>query len=139
MNKHTQAHLNRTVSRNQPRAVLEKTKSQMEYYMGAKLIEMGVDPKSAIYRWSLSNKDDDKLWTLSAYWDEDKEKLLSGKMALTGIDLIDCARANATSGLQTTTQLCGYGEDVSAFQDALQQAASQLGLHIESLNDLIKG
>ena len=139
MTKHTQAHLTRTVSRNQPHAVLEKTKSQMEYYMGAKLSEMGVDPKSAIYRWSLSNKDDDKLWTLSAYWDEDKEKLLSGKMALTGIDLIDCARANATSGLTTTTQLCGYAEDVSAFQDALQQASSQLGLHIESLNDLING
>ena len=139
MTKHTQAHLTRTVSRNQPRAVLEKTKSQMEYYMGAKLMEMGVDPKSAIYRWSLSNKDDEKLWTLSAYWDEDKEKLLSGKMALTGIDLIDCARANAASGLETTAQLCGYGEDVSAFQEALQQASSQLGLHIESLNDLING
>ena len=139
MTKHTQAHLTRTVSRNQPSAMLEKTQSQMEYYMGAKLMEMGVEPKSAIYRWSVSNKDDEKLWTLSAYWDEDKEKLLSGKMALTGIDLIDCARANATSGLQTTTQLCGYGEDVSAFQEALQQASSQLGLHIESLNDLING
>ncbi len=48
MTKHTQAHLTRTVSRNQPSAVLEKTQSQMEYYMGAKLVEMGVDPKSAM-------------------------------------------------------------------------------------------
>ncbi len=109
----------------------------MEYYMGAKLVEMGVDPKSAIYRWSVSNKEDEKLWTLSAYWDEDKEKLLSGEMALTGIDLIDCARVNATSGLKTTAQLCGYGEDASAFQEALQQAASQIGLKIESLSELI--
>ncbi len=126
MTKHTQAHLTRTVSRKQPSAVLKKTQSQMEYYMGAKLVEMGVDPKSAIYRWSVSNKEDEKLWTLSAYWDKDKEKLLSGEMALTGIDLIDCARANAASGLETAAQLCGYGEDVSAFQEALQQASSQL-------------
>ena len=77
--------------------------------MGAKLVEMGVDPKSAIYRWSVSNKEDEKLWTLCAYWDKDKEKLLSGEMVLTGIDLIDCARANATSGLETAAQLCGYG------------------------------
>ncbi len=137
MTKHTQAHLTRTVNKNQPSAVLEQTQSQMEYYMGAKLVEIGVDPKSAIYRWSVSNKDDEKLWTLSAYWDEDKENLLSGKIPLTGIDLIDCARANATSGLETTAMLCGYGEDVRDFQEALKQASCQMGLNIESLSDLI--
>ncbi len=138
MTKHTQAHLTRTLKAKEPSAVLEKTQSQMEYYMGAKLIEMGVEPKSAIYRWSVSNQDDEKIWTLSAYWDKDKEKLLSGEMALTGIDLIDCARANAASGPETAAKLCGYGEDVSAFQEALQQASSQMGLHIESLNELIR-
>ncbi len=137
MAKHKQAHLTRTVNKNQPSTVLEKTKTQMEYYMGAKLIEMGVDPKSAIYRWSVSNKDDEKLWTLSAYWDSGKEKLLSGEIPLTGIDLIDCARANAASGLETAAKLCGYSSDLSGFQDALQQASSQRGLNIESLSDLI--
>jgi len=136
MAKHTQAHLTRTVNKNQPSTVLEKTQSQMKYYMGAKLIEIGVDPQSAIYRWSVSNKDDEKLWTLSAYWDSDKEKLLSGSMPLTGIDLIDCARANAASGLETATMLCGYGSDVSGFQEALKQAGLQVGLNIKSLNDL---
>ncbi|MDJ0902683.1 MAG: hypothetical protein QNJ55_28145 [Xenococcus sp. MO_188.B8] len=137
MTKHTQAHLTRTLDKSQPSAVLEKTQSQMEYYMGAKLIEMGVDPKSAIYRWSVSNQDNEKLWTLSAYWDKDKEELLSGKIPLTGIDLIDCARANAISGLETTAQLCGYGKDIKGFQDALKEASSQMGLNIGSLVELI--
>ena len=137
MTKHTQAHITRTVNKNQPSAVLEQTQSQMEYYMGAKLIEMGVNPQSAIYRWSVSNKDDEKLWTLTAYWDDSKEKLLSGQMPLTGIDLIDCARANAASGLETTAKLCGYGSSLSSFQEALKQAARQMGVKIESLSDLI--
>ncbi len=138
MTKHTQAQITRTVNKNQPSEVLEKTQNQMEYYMGAKLVEIGVDPKSAIYRWSVSNQDNEKLWTLTAYWGSDKEKLLSGKMPLSGIDLIDCARANASSGLETTAILCGYGSDVSGFQEAVQQACSQLGLNIKSLNDSIE-
>lgn len=138
MTKHTQAQITRTVNKNQPSEVLEKTQNQMEYYMGAKLVEIGVDPKSAIYRWSVSNQDNEKLWTLTAYWGSDKEKLLSGKMPLSGIDLIDCARANAPSGLETTALLCGYGSDVSGFQDALQQACLQLGLNIKSLNDSLE-
>ncbi|MGB5713509.1 MAG: hypothetical protein WBM44_21690 [Waterburya sp.] len=138
MIKHTQAQITRTVDKNQPSAVLEKTQNQMEYYMGAKLVEIGVDPKSAIYRWSVSNQDNEKLWSLTAYWGSDKEKLLSGKMPLSGIDLIDCAKANAPSGLETTAMLCGYGSDVSGFQAAVQQACSQLGLNIKSLNDSLK-
>ncbi len=137
MAKHTQAHLTRTVNFNQPSAILEKTKSQMKYYIGAKLIEIGVDPQSAIYRWSVSTEDESHIWTLSAYWDEDKEKLLSGQIPLTGIDLIDCARANASFGLKTAARLCGYGEKVSDFQAALKQAGHQMGLKIESLNDLM--
>ncbi len=137
MAKHTQAQITRTVSKNQPSTVLQKTQNQMEYYMGAKLVEIGVDPKSAIYRWSVSNQDNEKLWTLTAYWGSDKEKLLSGKMPLSGIDLIDCARANAPSGLETAALLCGYGSDVSGFQEALKQASLQIGLNIKSLNDLI--
>lgn len=136
MVKHTQAQITRTVSKDQPSTILKKTQSQMEYYMGAKLVEIGVDPKSAIYRWSVSNQDHEKLWTLTAYWSSDKEKLLSGAMPLTGIDLLDCARANAPSGLETSAMLCGYGSDASGFQEALQQAGSQVGLNIKSLNDL---
>ena len=137
MAKHTQAHLTRTVNKNQPSKLLEQTKSQMKYYIGAKLIEMGIKPQSAIYRWSVSTQEEEHIWTLSAYWGEDKEKLLSGQLPLTGIDLIDCARANAASGLETTTKLCGYGEDINGFQAALKQAGLQMGLKIESLSDLL--
>ena len=49
MAKHTQAQITRTVDKNQPSEALEKIQNQMEYYMGAKLIEIRVDPKSAIY------------------------------------------------------------------------------------------
>ena len=137
MAKHTQAHITRTIDKKQPSAVLEKTQSQMEYYMAAKLTEIGVNPQSAIYRWSLSKKDGENLWTLSAYWDESKKKLLSGKIPLTGIDLIDCARANANSGLETAAKLCGYDSSLSGFQEGLKEAGRQMGLKIESLRDLM--
>ena len=75
MAKHTQAHLTRSVSKNKPPALKDMTKRQMEYYMGAKLIEIGVDPKSAIYRWSLEMKGNDEVYTYSAYWGDSREKL----------------------------------------------------------------
>ncbi len=76
MAKPTQAHMSRTISKNKPEAAKDLTKQQMEYYMGAKLIEVGVNPKSAIYRWSLETKGNDEIWTYSAYWGDSKEKLL---------------------------------------------------------------
>lgn len=75
MAKHTQAHLSRTIERSKPPSVKDMTKRQMEYYMGAKLIEIGIDPKSAIYRWSSEIKGNNEVWTYSAYWGDSKEKL----------------------------------------------------------------
>lgn len=138
MTQPTQAHLTRRINKNQSGELLAQTKSQMEYYMGAKLIEVGVNPPSALYRWSVSTEEGEHVWTLSAYWGEDKEKLLSGKMPLAGIELIDCARANAASGLATAARLCGYGEDVAGFQTALQQAGARMGVNLESLRELIE-
>jgi hypothetical protein len=136
MSKHTQAHLSRTVKKNLHPALVQRKKEQMEYYMGAKLIEIGVEPKAAIYRWSLETKDDEATWTYSAFWGESKDKLLSGKEPLAGAELIDCARANASQGLETAAKLCGYAEDLSRFQEALHEASAHMGLKIESLNDL---
>ena len=56
---------------------------------------------------------------------------------LRGIDLLDCAQANAKFGLPIATKQCGYGSDTSAFTDELQKASSEMGLHVSSLNDLI--
>lgn len=77
MAKHTQAHLSRSIEKNKPPALKQRTKEQMEYYMGAKLIEIGVNPKSAIYRWSMEVKGSNEVLTYSAYWDDSKEKLLA--------------------------------------------------------------
>ncbi len=137
MSKHTQAHLSRNVDKNQPGAVLQQTKRQMKYYMGAKLLEIGVDPKSALYRWSVATKGNQHVWTISAYWDDSKDKLLSGEIALTNTELINCARANAAGDINTVAKLCGYGDDISSFQEALTEAGNNMGLNIQSLTDLL--
>lgn len=77
MARHTQAHMSRTIEKYKPNGVKDMTKRQMEYYMGAKLLEIGVNPKSAIFRWSLETKGNDEIWTYSAYWGESKEELLA--------------------------------------------------------------
>lgn len=76
MAKHTQAHLSRTINKTQPLPLQERTKRQMEYYMGAKLLEIGVDPQSAIYRWASEDKGSREVWTYSAYWGDSKDSLL---------------------------------------------------------------
>ena len=68
--------MSRTISKSQPSGAKDMTKRQMEYYMGAKLIEVGVNPKSAIYRWSVETKGNSEVWTYSAYWSDSKEQLL---------------------------------------------------------------
>lgn len=76
MARHTQAHMSRTLDKNQPSGVKDMTKRQMEYYMGAKLLEIGVDPQLAILRWSLETKGNKEVWTCSAYWGDSKDQLL---------------------------------------------------------------
>jgi hypothetical protein len=47
----------------------------MEYYMGAKLLEVGVNPKITVYRWASEIKGSQEVITVSAYWGESREKL----------------------------------------------------------------
>ncbi len=74
MAKHTQAHMSRTIEKSRPDSLREMTKRQMEYYMGAKLIEIGVEPKDAIYEWSKEERGNSEVWTYSAYWGDSKDK-----------------------------------------------------------------
>lgn len=69
--------MSKTLEKGLPPALKEKNKTQMEYYMGAKLIEVGVNPKSAIYRWSIEDKGNNEVWTYSAYWGDSKDKILA--------------------------------------------------------------
>ena len=56
---------------------------------------------------------------------------------LQGIELLDCAQANAKSGLSIAAHQCGYGDDIEAFSKNLQKAAREKGIHISNLKDLI--
>lgn len=76
MARPSQAHMSKTINKNKPEAFKDMTKRQMEYYMGAKLIEVGINPKSAIYRWSSETNGNNEVWTYSAYWSNSKEQLL---------------------------------------------------------------
>lgn len=58
---------------------------------------------------------------------------------LKGIELVDCAKANAAQGLAVAAELCGYGQDVSQFQQELHQACQHMGVEISELSDLITG
>jgi hypothetical protein len=138
MSRPTQAHLDRTLDKNQSRTAKQQTLSQMQYYMGAKLIEVGIDPQAVLYRWSVKHQEDKQVFTYSAFWGESRRKLLSGEEPLTGEDLIDCARANVSAGVSTAAQLCGYGSDLDRFQSTLEQTSQELGLSIESLSKLTK-
>lgn len=75
MAKHTQAHMSRTLPKNQSKFYRDRTLKQMEYYMGAKLIEVGVDPKIAIYRWKKEDQGLEEEWTYSAYWGDSRQRV----------------------------------------------------------------
>ncbi len=77
MAKHTQAHMSKKIEKSKPSGAKDMAKRQMEYYMGAKLIEIGVEPKSAIYRWTKEDKGNSEEWTYSAYWGDSKERILA--------------------------------------------------------------
>ena len=62
---------------------------------------------------------------------------MKSTIKLHGIELLDCAQANAKSGLSTTAQQCGYGNNILAFQKELQKASSEIGIKISGLKDLI--
>jgi hypothetical protein len=75
MARPTQAHLPRKIKKSLG-GLPFSVKRDMEYYMGAKLIEVGVNPKSAIYRWSAKAEGDYEVWTYSAYWADSKDQIL---------------------------------------------------------------
>ena len=56
---------------------------------------------------------------------------------LQGIELIDCAKANAKQGVAVAAEQCGYDRDVGLFVENLHKACQQIGVNIEELEDLI--
>lgn len=62
---------------------------------------------------------------------------MSASKPLRGTELIDCAKANAKQGIETAAKQCGYGQDLTRFQQNLQQACQNIGVNIQELSDLI--
>lgn len=56
---------------------------------------------------------------------------------LKGSELIDCAKANAELGTEVACERCGYGDDLDTFGQQLKQACQDIGVEIESIEDLI--
>ncbi|MGL5063148.1 MAG: hypothetical protein ACRC62_24480 [Microcoleus sp.] len=62
---------------------------------------------------------------------------MASSQPLTGIELIDCAKANAQQGITTAAELCGYGNDLNKFDRELKQACQNIGVDVNELSDLI--
>jgi len=62
---------------------------------------------------------------------------MASSTPLQGIELIDCAKANAKQGIETAAAQSGYGQDVSTFQQELKKACEGIGVEINELSDLI--
>ena len=56
---------------------------------------------------------------------------------LQGIELIDCAKANAKQGKIVAAERCGYGDDLNLFTENLTKACQEIGVNFTELNDLI--
>lgn len=57
---------------------------------------------------------------------------------LHGTELIDCARANGSYGIEVAAERCGYGNDIERFQQELKQACDRIGVTFESFGDILK-
>lgn len=62
---------------------------------------------------------------------------MASSAPLKGIELVDCAKANAAQGLDVAAELCGYGQDLKQFTQELQEACQQMGVEVSGLSDLI--
>jgi CBS domain-containing protein len=63
---------------------------------------------------------------------------MTSSIPLKSSELIDCARANAASGIQIAASQCGYAENLSEFQQELQKACTEAGFSFHELRDLIQ-
>lgn len=58
---------------------------------------------------------------------------------LKGIELVDCAKSNAEQGVAIATRQCGYGDHTDQFITVLKSACGDMGIEINTLEDLITG
>lgn len=51
-------------------------------------------------------------------------------------ELIDCARANAEKEIETVAQRCGYGQDITKFEEELKKAYNSIGIEIAGFQEV---
>jgi hypothetical protein len=56
---------------------------------------------------------------------------------LQGIELIDCAKANAKQGIEVAAKQSGYENNINLFQANLDKACQEIGVNINEFEDLI--
>ena len=61
---------------------------------------------------------------------------MASSVPLTGVILVDCAKANVASGLAKACDRCGYGDDIEAFQAALKSACDEMNVDIQEFAEL---
>jgi len=61
---------------------------------------------------------------------------MTSSQPLQGIELIDCALANVKQGITTATALCGYGDQIDTFRQALEEACGERGIDISEFSSL---
>lgn len=62
---------------------------------------------------------------------------MAASSPLKGIELINCAKANAKKGTEFAARQCGYPDQPEQFIDAVQEACQSIGVDIDELRDLI--
>jgi hypothetical protein len=62
---------------------------------------------------------------------------MSSSQMLEGIELIDCAKANAKQGIKVAAKQCGYGDNLDLFKKTLIKSCQEIGVEIKELEDLI--
>lgn len=62
---------------------------------------------------------------------------MPSQQPLKGIELIDCAKANAKEGIEVAAYQCGYDKYTDVFMQDLRDACQQIGVSIESIEELI--
>ncbi|MEB3210355.1 MAG: hypothetical protein VKL39_03345 [Leptolyngbyaceae bacterium] len=62
---------------------------------------------------------------------------MTSSSPLSGVILVDCAKANAKSGVAIAARQCGYETNIEAFQTELKKACADMGIEIDTLSDLI--
>jgi len=61
---------------------------------------------------------------------------MASSTPLTGVILVDCAKANVENGVDVAAHQCGYGDDVAAFQSALKSACNDMNVDLKEFADL---